>query len=456
MELKQQSINGVIWTLIDLFINKGAYFLTSIILAGIIGPEKFGLIGMITLIVTIGNTLIDSGMSTSLLRTKELSDQDYSTVFLTNVLVSILIYIVIFFLAPLISKFYNQPVLVSVIRIYCIGFIINSLRSIHNVKLIRELKFKNLALLSLPGNILSIIISIYLAKTGYGVWSLVALFLVNHFVSTIVFWIFIKWAPIWKFNLANFKHHFYFGYKLVLSAQINTIFENINNILIGKYYDVKFLGYYDRAYTLNNYPVSVLSGIIMKVSLPALTIIKDEKERLQNAYKIIMQISFFISAVGLGLAAILAKPLINILLGKEWLYTIPIYQILAISFVFYPLHSLNINILSLFGRSDLFLKLEIIKKIIVVVLIVIGFKSGIYGLVWSSVVSSVLAFVINTYYSSQFLNYSTSDQFLDLFPTIFVVAFSLIVLYVFGNIINFNNPYTQIFILCHWAFSLLY
>lgn len=444
MHLKQQSMNGAIWTLIDMFINKGAYFLTTIILAGIIGPEKFGLIGMITLFVTIGNTLIDSGMSTSLLRTKEITNQDYSTVFITNVLISIIVYAIIFFIAPLIAVFYHQPILVIVIRVYCIGFLINSLRSIHNVKLIRELQFKRLTILSLPGNILSVIISIYLGKIGYGVWSIVGLFLINQVVSTIVFWIFIKWVPIWKFNLINFKHHFNFGYKLVLSAQLNTIFENINNILIGKYYDVKFLGYYDRAYTLNNYPVSVLSGIIMKVSLPALTIIKDEKERLQNAYKIIMQIAFFISAVSLGLAAILASPIIKILLGKEWLYTIPIFQILAISFVFYPLHSLNINILSLFGRSDLFLKLEIIKKITVVILIIIGFKFGIYGLVWSNVIGSVLALIINTYYSGQFLNYSTSNQFLDLIPTIFVVACSLIVLYIFGTIINFSNPFFQI------------
>lgn len=444
MHLKQQSINGAIWTLIDMGINKGAYFLTTIILAGIIGPEKFGLIGIITLFVTIGNTLIDSGMSTSLLRTTDITNQDYSTVFITNVLISVLVYAIIFFIAPLIADFYHQPLLVSVTRVYCIGFIINSLRSIHNIKLIRELQFKRLTILSLPGNIISVIISIYLGKIGYGVWSVVGLFLINQVVSTIVFWIFIKWVPIWKFNLINFKHHFSFAYKLVLSAQINTIFENINNILIGKYYDVKFLGFYDRAYALNYYPVSVLSGIIMKVSLPALIIIKDEKERLQNAYKIIMQIAFFISAVALGLAAILASPIINILLGKEWLYMIPIFQIFAISFIFYPVHSLNISILNFFGRSDLFLKLEIIKKITIVILIIIGFKFGIYGLVWSNVIGSILALIINTYYSGHFLNYSISNQFLDFIPTIFVVVFSLILLYILLIFINFSNPFFQI------------
>lgn len=444
MHLKKQSMNGAIWTLIDMFINKGAYFFTTIILAGIIGPEKFGLIGMITLFVTIGSTLIDSGMSTSLLRTKEITNQDYSTVFVTNVVVSLFVYILIFYIAPLVANFYNQPILVNVIRVYCLGFIINSLRSIHNVKLIRDLQFKKLTILSLPGNIISVIVSIYLANIGYGIWSIVSLFLINQAICTIVFWLFIKWVPHWRFNFINFKHHFKFGYKLLLAAQLNTIFDNINNILIGKNYDVKFLGYYDRAYALNNYPVSVLSGIIMKVSLPVLTVIKDEKERLQNAYKMIMQIAFFISAVGFGFAAILADPLIKILLGKEWLYIIPIFQILTISFVFYPLHSLNINILSLFGRSDLFLKLEVLKKILLILLVFIGFKFGIYGLVWSNVISSILALFINTYYSGQFLNYSTRSQFLDLMPTILVVLFTIIVLHVFDSILDYSNPYFQI------------
>jgi len=445
MELKKQSISGALWTFIDMFINKGAYFLTTIILAGIIGPEKFGLIGMVTLFVTIGNTLIDSGMSTSLLRTKNVSDQDYSTVFVTNVLISIVVYVLIFLISPYIAIFYKQPILINIIRVYCLGFIINSLRAIHNVKLVRELNFKKITILSLPGNIISICISIYLAKIGFGVWSIVGLFLINQLVSTIIFWIFIDWSPLLKFDYSNFKYHFNFGYKLVLSAQLNTFFENLNNILIGKFYEVKFLGYYDRAYTLNSYPATVLSGIIMKVSLPTLTIIKDEKERLQNAYKIIMQITFFISATLFAFAAILATPVISLILGKNWLYLIPMFQILTISFVFYPLHSLNINILSLYGRSDLFLKLEIIKKFSMLFLIIIGFKYGIYGLIWSNVIGSILALIINTYYSGRFLNYSTLNQILDLFPTILIVLFTTLILYFFGIITNISNPYIDIF-----------
>jgi O-antigen/teichoic acid export membrane protein len=443
-DLKSKSINGAIWTFVDLFINKGSYFLTSIVLASIIGPQQFGLIGMITLFVTMGSTLIDSGMTASLLRTKDVTDQDYSTVFVTTVFSSLLVYFIIFFFSPYIARFYEQPILINVLKIYCLGFIINSIRIVHYVKLIRELQFKKITFLSLPGNVLSVIVSIYLAKNAFGVWSIVSLFIINQTISTIVFWCYIKWSPIWKFNFVNFKHHFKFGYKLLLSAQLNTVFENINSIIIGKMYDIRHLGYYDRAYTLNSYPVSVLSGIIMKVSLPTLAIIKDEKERLQKTYKNILQIAFFISASCFAFAAIIAKPLISILLGNEWVSIIPMFQILTISFVFYPLHSLNINLLSLLGRSDLFLKLELIKKILLILLIVIGYNFGIFGLIWSNVLSSVLALAINTYYSSQFLNYSAISQILDLIPTILIVLFTVIILFCLGFFIDSCSPYFNI------------
>jgi O-antigen/teichoic acid export membrane protein len=296
----------------------------------------------------------------------------------------------------------------------------------------------------LPGNVISVCISIFLGKIGYGVWSIVGLFLINQIISTVVFWIFIKWNPIWKFNLSNFKFHFNFGYKLLLSAQLNTIFENINNILIGKFYDVKVLAYYDRAYTLNSYPATVLSGIIMKVSLPTLTVIKDESERLQNAYKVIMQIAFFISAVALGLSVTVVSPLIIIVMGDKWISAVPFFQILAISFVFYPLHTLNINILSLFGRSDLFLRLEIIKKVTALLLVIIGFKFGILGLIYSNVAGSILALFINTYYSGQFLNYSTRDQLFDLMPTMFIVIITIVLVFIIQYFVNFSNLYLQV------------
>ena len=255
---------------------------------------------------------------------------------------------------------------------------------------------------------------------------------------------FIKWKPSFYFDFANYKDHFKFGYKLTLSALLNTVFENIYNILIGKFYNVKTLGFYERAYTFNNYPVSILSGIILKVSLPSLTSIKGDEVRLQKAYKSIMQMSFLISASGLAFAALLAHQIVKLFLGEQWLPIVPLFQVLSVSFMFYPIHSLNINILSVFGRSDLFLKLEVVKKIMILTVVAICFNFGVIGLVWSSVINSILALIINTHYSGRFLNYPTKNQLLDLLPTLGTVLVTVSVVYVFQLAIAPTNLILQI------------
>ena len=439
-------MNGAIWTFIDILINKGAYFIATIILAGILGPKEFGLLGMIMLFISIGNTLIDSGMSTSLIRSNNVTENEYSTVFITNIVMSVLVYLILFFIAPFIASFYEQPILINVIKWYCLGFVITSLRSIHNVKLMKEMEFRKIMILNLPGIIISVIVAIWMGYKGYGIWSLVSLFLINQFISTVLFWLFIKWKPSFYFDFANYKDHFKFGYKLTLSALLNTVFENIYNILIGKFYNVKTLGFYERAYTFNNYPVSILSGIILKVSLPSLTSIKGDEVRLQKAYKSIMQMSFLISASGLAFAALLAHQIVKLVLGEQWLALVPLFQVLSISFMFYPIHSLNINILSVFGRSDLFLKLEVVKKIMILTVVAICFNFGVIGLVWSSVINSILALIINTHYSGRFLNYPTKNQLLDLLPTLATVLVTVSIVYGFQMVIAPTNLILQIVI----------
>ncbi len=437
-------MNGAIWTFIDILINKGAYFIATIILAGILGPKEFGLLGMIMLFISIGNTLIDSGMSTSLIRSNNVTENEYSTVFITNIVMSVLVYLILFFIAPFIASFYEQPILINVIKWYCLGFVITSLRSIHNVKLMKEMEFRKIMILNLPGIIISVIVAIWMGYKGYGIWSLVSLFLINQFISTVLFWLFIKWKPSFYFDFANYKDHFKFGYKLTLSALLNTVFENIYNILIGKFYNVKTLGFYERAYTFNNYPVSILSGIILKVSLPSLTSIKGDEVRLQKAYKSIMQMSFLISASGLAFAALLAHQIVKLVLGEQWLPIVPLFHVLSVSFMFYPIHSLNINILSVFGRSDLFLKLEVVKKIMILIVVAICFNFGVIGLVWSSVINSILALIINTHYSGRFLNYPTKNQLLDLLPTLATILATVSVVYCFQLVIAPTNLILQI------------
>jgi O-antigen/teichoic acid export membrane protein len=255
------------------------------------------------------------------------------------------------------------------------------------------------------------------------------LFLSTQITATITYWIFYNWRPSFVFSTECMKTHWKFGYKLMISAQINTIFENIYNILIGKFYSVQTLGYYERAYTLNNYPISILSLIIGKVSLPLFSQIKDDKEKLGEVYNKIVLMAFYITAPIMLGALALAKPLFELVLGKQWLPAVPLFQILCLSYILYPIHSLNINILTAFGKSGLFLKLEIYKKIVLVILVIIGVNFGIYGLVWSSVVSSIVSLFINTYYTGHLISYTTLKQLRDLLPTLIMAVIMASVTY---------------------------
>lgn len=436
MSLVNKSISGTFWTLLDILFNKAIYFFATLILARLLGPTEFGLIGMIMVFVSIGTTLIDSGLSVSLIRTLNPDDVEYSSIFYMNILMSTFAYVLIFLISPLVAEFYEQPLLKNLIRVYCISFIINALRMIPQIRLMRDMNFKKIALLNIPGNIVGMIIGVWMATSGYEVWSIVGLHLSTQLVATFMFWVFNDWKPSWLFSFSKVKFHWKFGYKLMLSAQLNTVFENIHNILIGKFYSVQSLGYYERAYTFNNYPISILSGIVSKVSLPLLSQISNDRLRTSEVYRKIMIFSFFITAPLMLGAVVLAKPLFVLFLGEQWLPAVPFFQILCFAYMLYPIHSLNINILSVYGRSDLFLKLEIVKKIMVVVLVLIAVNFGIYGFVWSNVVASVAGLFINTYYSGSIISYYTKDQLRDVLPTLFhsvVMAIAMFAIYTLLN-----------------------
>ena len=429
MSLINKSLFATIWTLIDVFFNKAIYFIATLILARLLGPKDFGIISMIMVFFTIGTTLIDSGLSISIIRSSSISQKEFSTIFYLNVGLSFIVYIIIFFFAPLISIFYNQEILIQLIRVYCLGFIITSLRMVHQSRLIKEMDFKKITLLNIPGNIIGLGVGVCMAVNNYGVWSIVGLFLSTQITATISYWIFYNWRPSVVFSYDCMKQHWKFGYKLMISAQINSIFENIYSILIGKFYSVQTLGYYERANTLNNYPISILTLIISKVSLPLFSQIADDKEKLGEVYKKVVLMAFYIAAPIMLGALALAKPLFELVLGKQWLPAVPLFQILCLSYILYPIHSLNINILTAFGKSGLFLKLEIYKKIVLVILVIIGVNFGIYGLVWSSVVSSVVSLFINTYYTGDLIAYTTIKQLRDLLPTLIMAVIMASVTY---------------------------
>ncbi|MDA7706977.1 lipopolysaccharide biosynthesis protein [Flavobacteriaceae bacterium] len=427
--LKQQTFNGIIWTLLDNVGVRALSFISMLFLARWLGPEEFGLVGMIAVFISLGQTLVISGMTTSLIRTKEANISDYNTVFYLNLAMSLIIYGVIYILAPYVALFYEESILIMVIRIYALVFLLTAFSAVQTTILTKQMAFKKLTLLSMPSTIIGVIVGLYMGYNGYGVWSIVGLYLTTEFIRTMLLWVFADWKPALHFSIEKFKTHYGFGYKLMLSAILDTVFQNMYNIIIGKFFSARTLGYFERSKRFCEYPSASFTGIMLKVTYPMLSKLQDEPERLAKIYRKILRISFFIIApIMLGGAA-LAEPLFEVILGPEWKPAILFFQILCLSMMLYPIHAFNLNILNVYGRSDLFLKLEIIKKSISVVSILIGLQFGILGLVWSTVFTSFVALGVNMYYSSKIINYSIKKQLADLTITLIIAIGIAIVMF---------------------------
>lgn len=418
--LKKQAISGVFWSSLQQFGSQGIGFIVSIVLARLLLPAEFGLIAMIGIFMGIGATLMNAGLASSLIRTDNPTQEDYSTVFYFNLVGSLLMYILIYFTAPFIATFYKQEILVTIIRWYAIIFIINAFAIIQTTRLTKLLDFKTQMKISIPATILSGIVGVIMAYLGYGVWSLVVMAITQSLASTIQLWIYSNWMPSWVFNKEKFKYHFKYGYKLTLSGVLDTLFVNVYIIIIGKIFAPAQVGFYQRANTLKQLPVTNIGAILNKVTFPLFAEIKNDDVRLKNVYKKIMQVVLFLVAPLLLIMAALAEPLFRFLFTEKWLPAVPYFQILVFNGILYPIHSYNLNILKVKGRSDLFLKLEIMKKTLVLIVVLVSFQFGIYGLLYGSVLTSVLAFLINTHYTGKYLNYTSWEQAKDLIPIIFL------------------------------------
>lgn len=419
--LRKKTLSGLLWTVVDTFVLRGMSFLSTIVLARWLGPEEFGLIGMIAVFVAIGSTIMDSGMSASLIRMKNPQEMDFSTVFLLNLGLSGTFYVFIFIGAPFIANFYKQPILTDLVRVYALSFIIGSFSAVQLAILNNRMEFKRIMKQNMPGTIVGVTTGITLGYLGYGVWSIVIMYLTTQIIQSLVLWSRSEWKPTFTFSKESAKFHFGFGYKLMLSGLLNTVFQNIYNVIIGRFYSARQLGYFERSKAFNDYPVNVLTSVMTKVTYPLLSSIQTEKDRISQVYRRIMRLAFFITCPLMLGAAAIAYPLFDLVLGEKWIAAVPYFQILCLSSIFYPIHAFNLNVFKVYGKSELFLKLEVIKKVIVITGLLIGFQFGIIGLVWSSVICNYLALFVNTYYSSEIINYSGKQQFLDMLP-IFVIA----------------------------------
>ena len=394
----------------------------GLVLARLLTPSEYGIMAILTIFIAVSNSIVDSGFSNALIRKTDARRVDYNTVFLFNLLVSGLLYVVLFLAAPAISWFFKEPLLVEVMRVIGWVLVINALAIIPRTLFVKEVNFKTQTKVSLIASLSSGVIGIGMALAGLGVWSLVGQQLSRQLLNTLFLWIYCTWRPAWEFSMQSFKELFGFGSKILLSGLLNTIFNEIYSLVIGRCYTSAQLGQYTRANQFNQIFSSNLTTVIQRVSYPVLSSIQDESERLREAYRKVIKSTMLISfACMLGLAAV-ARPLILILIGEKWLPAVGFLQIICFSGMFYPLHAINLNILQVKGRSDLFLRLEIIKKIIAVGPLVLGVLFSIEYMLWGSVCTSLIAYFLNSYYSADLIDYPTKEQIKDILPT-FLVSF---------------------------------
>ena len=406
----------MIWSLLQNMGGRGLSFLVTIILARLLTPAYFGLIGMLSIFITISQALVFSGFNEALIQKKDIDEGDYSSVFWLNLVVSMMLYCVLFFSAPFISSFYDQTALTDITRVYAIVFVVNAFSYVQETRLRREMRFRTLTVMQLPSAIVGGIVSILMAFMGMGVWSIVALELVTRFVFAVQISLYSHWRPLFIFEFSKVKRLFDFGWKLMASSLLNAIYQNIYTVVIGKFFSLNSVGYYQTAYKVVKTPSSTLSNSLGTVVFSAFSSIQDDDVRLKIAYKgIITQVLFWICPAFL-FTAILADPLFDMVFGTQWMPAVPYFRMLCIVGVFYPLNAYNLTIVKVKGRSDLFLKLELIKKLVVSIGVVISVPLGVFFLVGFQAVSAIISYYINSYFSGRFIQYPMKEQIRDILP----------------------------------------
>ena len=418
--MKSKTVNGFKWGLIDNFANSGVTFIVGLFLARLLSPEEFGVLGIITVFINISVTIIDGGLATALIRKKEVHEVEYNTVFYSNLVVSLLLLGILCAGSNFIADFFHQPVLEPALSVMSVVLLINALSLVHKTILIKKIDFKSQAIFSLVSSLLSGIVGISMAYNGMGIWSLVGQQLSRQVLLTISFWIVGKWVPKMMFSVACFKELYNFGLKLLAANLINTLFKDAFLVVIGKIYSTKDLGYYKQAEQFNAILSNNFSQIVRKVTLPALSQIQDEKERLKVTYRRLFVSVAIVSFAAVFVFSAISKPLLLLLIGEKWLPSVKLLQIMSLYAAIYPLNILNLNVLNLCKRSDYLLKLEVIKKILFVPVIVVGFFTNMEIMLWAAVIYYYVEFFINGWYTKKLISYGLFEQVRDVFPIYFV------------------------------------
>ena len=383
--LRKKTVKGVVWSSFERFSTAGVNFVIGLIIARLLSPKEYGIIAMLAIFMAISQSIIDSGFSNALVRKLDRSESDYSTSFYFNVVIGFLMYGVLYFSAPFIAQFYNTPELENVTKVVGITLVFGSFAIVQQAILTVRIDFKTQMKISLVSAILSGFIGIIMAFNNYGVWALVGQMVSVAFFRTVLLWVIVKWIPKSGFSKQSFNNLFGYGSKLLLAGILETIYRNLYTIIIGKFFQSSALGLYSRGEQIASYPSSNITGVIQRVTFPILSQIQNDQMQLKKAFTQIIRTTCFIVFPLMMFLIIVAKPLVLIILTEKWVGCVEIIQILSISFMWYPVHILNLNVLQIAGRSDLFLKIEFIKKIIGLVLLFATIPFGIILMCWGRV-----------------------------------------------------------------------
>lgn len=418
--LKQKTTKGFFWSSVERFSNQGVQFFFSIILARLLSPSDYGIVAMVVIFFAIAQTFVDSGFSNAIVRKKDRTESDLSTCFYFNILVGFVFYILLFLCSPFIAEFYGQPILSPIVKISGLNVLINSLCIVQQAQFTIRIDFKTQAKVTLTSTVISGILGILLAYLGYGVWALVWQGVTGAFMRMILFWIFSKWRPRESFSKDSFHYLFGYGSKLLASGLLDTTYNNIYPIVIGKFYSPAQLGNFSRAQGWASLPSSNITGILQRVTFPVLTEMQDDNERLATNYRKLLRLSAFVVFPLMMLLAAIASPLVRVVITSKWDACVPYLQIICFAKMWYPIHAINLNLLQVKGRSDLFLRLEIIKKVVGVSVMCVTIPLGVTAMCFGMVFTSINALIINTYYAGKLIKVGYFTQMRDLLPIVFI------------------------------------
>lgn len=420
------------WKFLERCGAQGVTFLVSIVLARLLSPEVYGTIALVTVFTTLLQVFVNSGLGNALIQKKDSDDLDFSTVFYFNIFFSISLYVLMFFASPLIAMFYGDPSLTPVLRVLSLTIVFSGIRNVQQAYVSRKMIFKKFFVVTLGATLGSAVVGITMAYTGFGVWSLVGQQLSNAVLSAVLLWVTVKWRPKKMFSFLRLKGLYSFGWKLLVSATLDTLYNDLRTLIIGKLYTTSDLAYYNKSKQFPHLIVNNVNLSIDSVLLPTMSSVQDSKEKVKAMTRRAIKTSTYIMMPLMVGLAVCAEPLVRVVLTEKWMSCVPYLRIFCFTYAFYPIHTANLNAIKAMGRSDLFLKLEIAKKIVGLVFLLSSMWFGVMMMAYTLLITSVISQIINAWPNKKLLNYGYLEQTKDIFENMVLAIVMGVIIFPFN------------------------